>query len=78
MGSVEVPDMGIMASITAPYDVIESVLDSVDGYVIAVNKNSPNMTVIAETEPMREAMQKFEEGGATVIQLRQVMRFIAE
>ena len=71
MGSVEVPDKGIMASITAPYDVIESVLDSVDGYVIAANKNSPNMTVIAgETEPMREAMQKFEEGGATVIQLQ--------
>lgn len=71
MGSVEVPDRGIMASITAPYDVIESVLDSVDGYVISANKNSPNMTVIAgETEPMREAMKRFEEGGATVIQLQ--------
>ena len=71
MGSVEVPDRGIMASITAPFEVIESVLDSVDGYVIAANKNSPNMTVIAgETEPMREAMKRFEEGGATVIQLQ--------
>ncbi len=71
MGSVEVPDRGIMASITAPFEDIESVLSSVDGYVIAANKNSPTMTVIAgETEPMREAMRLFEEGGATVVQLQ--------
>ncbi|DAC24029.1 MAG TPA: acyltransferase domain-containing protein, partial [Candidatus Poseidoniales archaeon] len=71
MGSVEVPDRGIMASITAPFEAIESVLSSVDGYVIAANKNSPTMTVIAgETEPMREAMRLFEEGGATVVQLQ--------
>ena len=71
MGSVEVPDKGIMASITAPFEVIETVLNSVDGYVIAANKNSPTMTVIAgETEPMREAMSLFEERGATVVQLQ--------
>ncbi|RCH74570.1 MAG: SDR family NAD(P)-dependent oxidoreductase [Candidatus Poseidoniales archaeon] len=71
MGSVDVPDRGIMASITAPFDAIESVLSSLDGYVIAANKNSPTMTVIAgETEPMREAMRLFEEGGATVVQLQ--------
>ncbi len=71
MGNVEVPDKGIMASITAPYDVIESVLSSIDGYVIAANKNSPNMTVIAgETEPMQEAMARFQDEGATVVQLQ--------
>ena len=71
MGSVEVPDKGIMASITAPFEDIENVLNSVDGYVIAANKNSPTMTVIAgETEPMREAMRLFEEGGAMVVQLQ--------
>ena len=71
MGSVEVEDCGIMASITAPYESVEAGLEQVDGYVIAANKNSPMMTVIAgETEPMKQAMQMFEDAGATVIRLQ--------
>ena len=52
MGSVEIDDKGLMASVTAPYEAVEAVLEATEGYVIAANKNSPKMTVIAgETEP---------------------------
>ncbi|MDP6888948.1 MAG: beta-ketoacyl synthase N-terminal-like domain-containing protein, partial [Candidatus Thalassarchaeaceae archaeon] len=71
MGNVDVPDCGIMASVTAPFDQIESVLNAEDGYVIAANKNSPKMTVIAgETEPMKRVMKVFDEAGAPCVQLQ--------
>jgi len=64
MGSVQIDDKGLMASVTAPYDEVETVLSSIDGYVIAANKNSPKMTVIAgETEPVKAAMSIFESKG---------------
>ena len=71
MGAVEVPDCGIMASVSAPYEQIEAVLDAEEGYVIAANKNSPKMTVIAgETEPMKRVMRIFDEAGAPCVQLQ--------
>ena len=71
MGSVDVPDCGIMASVTAPYDQIAAVLEAEPGYVIAANKNSPKMTVIAgETAPMKRVMQVFEAAGAPCVQLQ--------
>ncbi|MEC8927303.1 MAG: acyltransferase domain-containing protein, partial [Candidatus Thermoplasmatota archaeon] len=70
MGSVEVPDCGIMASVSAPFEQIVEVLDAEDGYVIAANKNSPKMTVIAgETEPMKRVMKTFGEAGVPCVQL---------
>ena len=64
MGSVQIDDKGLMASITAPYKDVEEVIDSIEGYVIAANKNSPKMTVIAgETEPVKQAMSIFESKG---------------
>ena len=71
MGSVDVPDCGIMASVSAPFEQIEKVLDEESGYVIAANKNSPKMTVIAgESEPMQRVMKVFEEMGVTCVQLQ--------
>ncbi|MFL2947117.1 MAG: beta-ketoacyl synthase N-terminal-like domain-containing protein, partial [Candidatus Poseidoniales archaeon] len=71
MGGVEVPDCGIMASVSAPYEQIESVLEAEEGYVIAANKNSPKMTVIAgETEPMKRVMKVFDEAGVPCVQLQ--------
>jgi len=62
MGNVEVKDKGLMASVTAPLEKIQEVIDSVDGYIIAANKNSPMMAVIAgETEPMQDAILRFGE-----------------
>ena len=64
MGSVDVPDKGLMASITAPYETIEDVLYDLEDYVIPANKNSPLMTVIAgETEGVKNAIKKFDELG---------------
>ena len=47
MGAVEIDDKGLMASVTAPYEEVAKVIDETEGYVIAANKNSPKMTVIA-------------------------------
>ncbi|RJU81478.1 MAG: acyltransferase domain-containing protein [Candidatus Poseidoniales archaeon] len=64
MGSVQIDDKGLMASITAPYQEVEAIIESIDGYVISANKNSPKMTVIAgQTEPVKQAMKIFESKG---------------
>ena len=70
MGSVEIDDKGLMASVTAPYERIAEIIEQLDGYVIAANKNSPKMTVIAgETEPVKQAMSKFESEGFQCVAL---------
>ena len=70
MGSVVIDDKGLMASVMAPYDEVASVLESIEGYVIAANKNSPKMTVVAgETEPVQQAMAVFEEKGFQCVPL---------
>ena len=70
MGSVQIDDKGLMASVTAPFEAVEEVLDSTEGYVIAANKNSPKMTVIAgESEPVKAAMSIFEAKGYSTTQL---------
>ena len=70
MGSVEIDDKGLMASVTAPYNDVAAVLEATEGYVIAANKNSPKMTVIAgETAPVREAMAAFEAKGFNCVEL---------
>ena len=70
MGAVEIDDKGLMASVTAPYAAVEAVLEATDGYVIAANKNSPKMTVIAgETEPVKAAMAAFETQGFSCVPL---------
>jgi len=64
MGSVEIEDQGLMASVSAPLEDVQRILDATDGYVIAANKNSPKMTVIAgETGPVKSAMASFEAEG---------------
>ena len=70
MGSVEIDDKGLMASVSAPYDRIAEIIEEIDGYVIAANKNSPKMTVIAgETAPVKEAMSRFESEGFQCVAL---------
>ena len=71
MGNVEVPDKGIMASVSAPIGKVEEVVNSVDGYVIAANKNSPLMTVIAgETDAMNEVIRRFAELNIQCVKLQ--------
>jgi acyl transferase domain-containing protein len=60
MGSVDVPDPGLMAAVGAPADRVIEAISQIDGYVIAANRNSPNSTVIAgETEAVRLAMKYY-------------------
>ena len=71
MGSVEVPDKGLMAAVGAPASKVEEALRSVDGYVIAANRNSPVSTVIAgETDAVQSAIHILSDLGATVIPLQ--------
>ena len=71
MGSVVIDDKGLMASVTAPYSRITEVIDNIDGYVIAANKNSPKMTVIAgETAPVNAAMAELEADGFVCVALQ--------
>ncbi|NCG01625.1 MAG: acyltransferase domain-containing protein, partial [Euryarchaeota archaeon] len=70
MGSVVIDDKGLMASVMAPYEDVAAVIESIDGYVIAANKNSPKMTVVAgETIPVQQAMTVFEEKGFQCVAL---------
>ena len=70
MGSVVIEDKGLMASVMAPYEEVDNVLSAIDGYVIAANKNSPKMTVVAgETKPVQQAMAQFEERGFQCVPL---------
>ena len=67
MGSVEIDDKGLMASVTAPYEAVEAVLEATEGYVMRPTK-IPKMTVIAgETEPVKAAMAMFEEQGSQAL-----------
>ena len=71
MGSVDVPDPGLMAAVGAPADKVVETISQIDGYVIAANRNSPNSTVIAgETQAVRLAMKVLSDAGATVIPLQ--------
>ena len=79
MGSVDVPDPGLMAAIGAPEGSVLETIGQIDGYVIAANRNSPNSTVIAgETEAVRLAMKALSDAGATVIPLQTSHAFHTE
>ena len=79
MGSVDVPDPGLMAAVGAPADRVIETISQIEGYVIAANRNSPNSTVIAgETEAVRLAMKVLSDAGATVIPLQTSHAFHTE
>ena len=54
-------DSGLMAGISAPVEVVQPVLDEVDGYVVCANINCPGQTIIAGlTDAVKEAKARFE------------------
>ncbi|MEA3200358.1 MAG: hypothetical protein QOE90_1786 [Thermoplasmata archaeon] len=70
MAGVQVPDKGLMASVSAGPEQVEQVLRQVPGYVVAANKNCPVQTVIAgETPAVQKAMQVAKSMGIDVMQL---------
>ncbi|MFH2009339.1 MAG: beta-ketoacyl synthase N-terminal-like domain-containing protein, partial [bacterium] len=57
-------DPGQMAFVAAPADRVEALLEGVDGYVVAANKNSSSQTVIAGASgAVQAAIALFEQEG---------------
>ncbi|MCH8906407.1 MAG: acyltransferase domain-containing protein, partial [Candidatus Heimdallarchaeota archaeon] len=70
MSEVDVYDKGAMASISATIEEVEQILENVDGYIVAANKNSISQTVISgSTEGVENAIKEFESRGITAIKL---------
>ena len=64
MAGVKVEDNGKMASVSAGADKVEALLQKIDGYVIAANKNCHAQTVIAgKSEAVEKAVALFTEAG---------------
>ena len=70
MANVQIDDNGKMASVSANLEVVQEVLDSVEGYTIIANKNSYQENVIAgESKAVDEAVAKLKEKGITTFML---------
>ncbi|MCB8924323.1 MAG: SDR family NAD(P)-dependent oxidoreductase [Ardenticatenaceae bacterium] len=70
MAAVDVPDKGKMAAVLAPYEEVEAVLNSVNGYVVPANINSRAQCVFGgASEAVDEAVKQFEAKGFRVMTL---------
>ena len=70
MAAVNVPDKGKMAAVLAPYDEVETVLNSVDGYVVPANINSRSQCVFGgASAAVEEAIRQFEAKGFRAMML---------
>ena len=64
MQDLPIDDPGKMASVSTDWTKVEEVLEGVDGYVIAANKNCHLQTVIAgSSDAVDSAIEKFNEAG---------------
>lgn len=58
MSKVSLEDNGCMAAVSAPIDKVQRVLDTIEGYVVIANVNSPSQSVIAgNTLPVEQAIE---------------------
>ncbi len=70
MASVQVPDLGKMASVSADWERVHAAIQDVAGYVIPANKNCPSQTVIAgASDAVVSAMKACQEQGLQVMEL---------
>jgi acyl transferase domain-containing protein/acyl carrier protein len=68
MASLEIPDRGAMAAVTAPLEEIERIVASVDGYVVIANVNSAHQAVIGgATQAVELALSAFRQAGRTAV-----------
>jgi malonyl CoA-acyl carrier protein transacylase len=64
MANANPGDAGLMAAITASAEVVQAVLDTVDGYVVCANKNCHTQTVIAgSTAGVEDALERLQGQG---------------
>ncbi len=70
MARVEMADNGWMAAVLAPYEVVESTLQQVEGYVVPANINSNSQSVIGgESKAVEQAIKLFQDKGYQAMQL---------
>jgi acyl transferase domain-containing protein/NAD(P)-dependent dehydrogenase (short-subunit alcohol dehydrogenase family) len=70
MARVEMEDNGWMAAVLAPYEVVESTLQSISGYVVPANINSMSQSVIGgASTAVEQAIKLFQDKGYQAMQL---------
>jgi len=70
MTRVSMADNGKMAAVFAPMEKIESVLKTIDGYVVVANINSNNQAVIGGASPaVEKAVEVFLDAGFNAVPL---------
>ncbi|MGB5546743.1 MAG: acyltransferase domain-containing protein, partial [Polyangiales bacterium] len=70
MTKVSVEDNGLMAAVLAPIDEVQSIVSSIDGYVVIANINSSGQSVIGGTTPgVTAAVEAITKAGHQAIPL---------
>ncbi|MDQ5832854.1 MAG: acyltransferase domain-containing protein, partial [Actinomycetota bacterium] len=70
MAELEPEDPGTMAAVMAPLEDVEQIMAQVDGYAVIANVNSTSQVVIGgATEPVKQAVARFEERGHDAVLL---------
>ncbi|MEN6572626.1 MAG: SDR family NAD(P)-dependent oxidoreductase [Anaerolineaceae bacterium] len=64
MSKIKVEDPGCMAAVSAPLEKVQEIIQSIDGYVVIANINSPLQSVLGgSTEAIDRAIALFTEAG---------------
>jgi len=70
MTKLKMADNGCMAAVSAPLAKVEGILQSISGYVVIANINSPMQSVIGgETAAVDEAVAKFTAAGFQAVKI---------
>ena len=70
MASIKVEDPGCMAAVSAPLEVVENVLKSVEDYIVIANVNSPVQSVLGgTTAAIDSAIEKFQASGFQAVKI---------
>ncbi|HWQ04001.1 MAG TPA: SDR family NAD(P)-dependent oxidoreductase [Longilinea sp.] len=70
MSKVSMEDNGCMAAVSAPLGEVESILKTIDGYVVLANINSPQQSVIGgATAAVEQALAAFQSAGFQAVKI---------
>ncbi len=70
MTKIKMDDNGCMAAVSAPLEKVEAILQSIDGYVVIANINSPLQSVIGgATVAVDDAIAKFTADGFQAVKI---------
>ncbi len=70
MAKVSMADNGCMAAVSAPLEKVEAILQTINGYVVLANINSPVQSVIGgATSAVDQALVAFQEAGFQAVKI---------